>query len=315
MTLQCYAQRLLNPFRGTMQVIRHASAEAVSLDGLNWDIYVANDSLLDGLANSARVQVSDIRFGHWSEAGGLKRGPLYPSQDFRRMEAMGAVVYAHLTRVHANVPFPLRDIHECWLLDADGMPLALLHSALEANPEPGPVKAAWSTGLAARERFNPVPEWLPGEAARRLDAYVNGLAGPAPATRWFRREPDGAGTAPDGTTLPATAFPPLLLRESGHDAAMARLVEAYLDWQAAWLLCLPLAPEDRCRLEARARVQAGLVEALHRLYPEIIEPAALNAARVEARLLDSQAARATSEADAAASTFYIELNPQGGGYT
>lgn len=38
MQIECYAQRLLNPFRGTMQVVKYASAEAVSTDGVHWDI-------------------------------------------------------------------------------------------------------------------------------------------------------------------------------------------------------------------------------------------------------------------------------------
>mgnify|MGYP001087937616 CR=1 FL=1 len=42
MVIECYAQRLLNPFRGAMLTIRYEAAEAVTLDGLRWDIYVAN---------------------------------------------------------------------------------------------------------------------------------------------------------------------------------------------------------------------------------------------------------------------------------
>ena len=49
MQIECYAQRLLNPFRGVVHTIRYQSAEAVTTDGVEWDIYVANDALLDGL--------------------------------------------------------------------------------------------------------------------------------------------------------------------------------------------------------------------------------------------------------------------------
>ncbi len=38
MAVECYAQRLLNPYRGTMHVIKYEAAEAVTLDGVHWDI-------------------------------------------------------------------------------------------------------------------------------------------------------------------------------------------------------------------------------------------------------------------------------------
>ena len=115
MQIECYAQRLLNPFRGVVHVIRYESAEAVTTDGIDWDIYVANDALLDGLGRAGkRAQISDIRYGHWSAEKGLKRGPLYPSDDFRRLEHMGAVVYEHLRRVHRDVPFQFHDQFELW---------------------------------------------------------------------------------------------------------------------------------------------------------------------------------------------------------
>lgn len=317
MNIECYAQRLLNPYRGTMQVIRYAAAEAVTLDGVQWDIYVANDSLLEGLAASARAQVSDIRYGSWSEARGLRRGPLYPSEDFRRMEAMGAVVYQHLRQVHDKVPFPLCDGYECWLLDAQGQPLALLQSALDdigALAQPVPV---WKPGLAARERFESAYGTAARPASEQLAEYINGLAGSKPLTRWYRRATDGSGQALDGAasvSRPAGDFPSLCLRESGHPRAEAGLVTDYLNWQAAWLLCLPgVSPAERRRLEEHARNQAEVVASLYRLYPEIIDAEAINAARVEARLTSSHAV--TAEAPDATSTFYIELNPQGGGYT
>jgi hypothetical protein len=48
-SVEYYSQRLLNPFRGCIQVIRDEAAEAVSMDGVHWDIYVSNDALLEGL--------------------------------------------------------------------------------------------------------------------------------------------------------------------------------------------------------------------------------------------------------------------------
>ena len=127
--IECYAQRLLNPYRGVVHTIRYQSAEAVTTDGVEWDIYVANDALLEGLGRAGRrAQISDIRYGHWSAETGLKRGALYPSEDFRRLEEMGAVVYEYLLKGLRDVSFTFRDYFELWLLDARHRPLALARS-------------------------------------------------------------------------------------------------------------------------------------------------------------------------------------------
>lgn len=78
MTPTCYAQRLLNPFRGVMNIIEHEGAEAVTTDGLHWDIYVRDTTLVEDLADSHKVQTSDIRYGSWSQKQGLKRGRFIP---------------------------------------------------------------------------------------------------------------------------------------------------------------------------------------------------------------------------------------------
>ena len=165
MQIECYAQRMLNPFRGVMHIIRYQSAEAMTTDGIEWDIYVANDALLDDLGRAGRhAQISDIRYGHWSAEKGLKRGPLYPSDDFKRLEHMGAVVYEHLLKVHREVPFKFRDRFELWLLDRDGLPLALLHSVRADSETDTKPPLDWRAGMAAQETF---------PAARRLPTSPN----------------------------------------------------------------------------------------------------------------------------------------------
>ena len=120
MSFLCYSQRLLNPFRGVVNCIRYRSAEAVTADGVRWDIYVSNEALREDMPDRRHTQVSDIRYGSWSEKSGLKRGPIFPSEDFRLMEAMGTRVYEHLLEVHQDVPFPFLDSAELWLsTDAD----------------------------------------------------------------------------------------------------------------------------------------------------------------------------------------------------
>jgi hypothetical protein len=298
MLIECYAQRLLNPFRGTMQVIKYASAEAVSTDGVHWDIYVSNDELRRGLEGQ-QVQTSDIRYGSWSADKGLKRGPLYPSDDFCRMERMGAVVYEHLLRVHEQVPFPLLDHYEYWLLDSDARPLALIDSALTEAAMPAQRRPCWRPGMAAQERFqSPACQENVGQvAADMLADYINALAGATPSCQWFKRQGEAGGLGMagmdlakglEGRHLADSEFPELLLRRSGHDVAHQRLIEDFLAWQAVWLLTLPLRESERLRLEGQVRHQAILVEGVFRLYPEVIDTAAINAARVESVLRKSQ---------------------------
>lgn len=326
MSVECFSQRLLNPYRGVMHTIRYASAEAVTLDGLHWDIYVSNDALLEGLAVNRWTQITDIRYGNWSQAQGLKRGPLYPSDDFKRLEEMGAMVYEHLTRVHRQVPFKQQDHHELWLLDSMHQPLALLASALMEADIALDEPIIWRAGYTAAEQFfssalRQVSN-TDEPAAEYLTRYVNRCAGPQPTAQWFCRHADGSGTglgyigesrALAGRDLAAQDFPPLLLATIGHDAAHTALIADYLAWQAPWLLSLSrLENAMRLQLEQQARHYALSVEKHHRLYPEIIDQQGIKAALVEALMRRSQGSVEPSK-DAAMSTFYIELHPSPGG--
>ncbi len=321
MDVECYAQRLFNPFRGSMHTIRCAAAEAVTSNGVHWDIYVTNDQLLDGLTPTRNAQVSEIRYGSWSESAGLKRGAIRTSGDFDRMEAMGEAVYAQLRRRHGEVPFPFRDDHELWLLDDAGAPLALLHSVTAERDMSFDIAPEWHAGYAARERF--VSSAVPARGANAgdyLTRYINARAGASPAAQWFRRAPDGGGTGLAGIRLEAKRvvrrlgageFPPLFLSDAGHDAGHRRLIEDFFDWQAAWFLVLPtLADDTRRHFESRARREAFVVEAQHRLYPRTLDARAIRAARVEALLRRS---RQTADViEDPLSPHYVELNPCGG---
>jgi len=298
MQIECYAQRLLNPFRGVVHTIRFQSAEAVTTDGIEWDIYVANDALLDGLGRAGkRAQISDIRYGHWSAEKGLKRGPLYPSDDFKRLEEMGAVVYEHLLKVHREVPFAFRDAFELWLLDRSDQPLALLHSVRTHSETDTKPPLDWRAGMAAQERFQSAAIADPPDSAGLyLTQYINSLA--SGVAQWFCRTDDGSGLglhtlkggeALRGRVLETDAFPSLFIATAGMDAAHTRLVHDYHAWQAPWMLLLPhLDAATRSALEASACQQAELIEKHCRLYPAVIDRAALQAARVEAALVRSQ---------------------------
>ncbi|AAZ96006.1 hypothetical protein Tbd_0053 [Thiobacillus denitrificans ATCC 25259] len=315
MQIECYAQRLLNPFRGVVQVIRYASAEAVTTDGVEWDIYVANDALLEGLGRAGRrAQISDIRYGHWSAQTGLKRGPLYPSDDFKRLEEMGAVVYEHLLAVHRDVPFKFRDRFELWLLDRADRPLALLHSVCNASETDTRPPLDWRAGMAATASFRSTAVAESTEsAAACLTRAVNGLA--SGVAQWFRRSDDGAalglhtlrgGEPLRGRVLDADAFPALFLATREMDPTQAQLVDDYHAWQAPWLLLLAdLDDATRHALEARACEQGELLEKHCRLYPRVIDRPALQAARVAAAL--ARTTPPSSRRDEIFSLDYLEL--------
>jgi hypothetical protein len=316
MQIECYAQRLLNPFRGVVHTIRFQSAEAVTTDGIEWDIYVANEALLDGLGRAGkRAQISDIRYGHWSAEKGLKRGPLFPSDDFRRLEDMGAVVYEHLLKMHREVPFAFRDQFELWLLDRSEQPLALLHSVRTHSETDTRPPLDWRAGMVAQERFRSAAVAGSSDAAGTyLTHYINSLT--SGVAQWFCRADDGAGLglhtmkggdALRGRVLGADAFPPLFIATAGMDAAHARLVHDYHAWQAPWMLLLPhLDRATRRALEAFACQQAESIDKHCRLYPEVVDRPALLAARVEAALVRSQPQ--AQKQDEVVPMFYIELN-------
>ena len=324
MHIEFYAQRLLNPFRGIINTVKYRSAEAVSTDGINWDIYVSNDLLLEGLDTDGRVQISDIRYGKWSMANGLKRGPLYPSDDFKYLEQQGAIVLNYVQKHHAEVPFPLADNYELWLLDHDHMPLALLDSETSRDELDIERNLSWCAGNLCRKTFKAsiLQALLSNSAtidnsADYLTNFVNNQASNPPSAQWFERDPAGNAQGLFGINLastlhtrqlPAEVFPVALLNCPVTDAPHQQLIAEFFNWQAPWLLLLPtFDTETRGRYELAARKQALIVEQQYRLYPEIVDIAAINTARVEARFRNSQLE--PEEEENILSTWYLELNP------
>lgn len=320
--IQCYSQRLLNPFRGVVNIIRYRSAEAVTSDGIHWDIYVSNDSLLDGLDKNRSVQISDIRYGRWSEGEGLIRGPIYPSDEFYMLEEMGAVVYQHLLKVHQRVPFPFHDSIEFWLLDRVNRPLALLNSAIDETVIDDYQLLDWRAGQLCKQSFKPAGREKTnggayGCAADHLIAYINGCATMPPAAQWFARKHDGSATALHGHNidesltgrrLGAEDFPEYFISTRHENDYYTRLVHEFLEWQSPWLLLLDtLATDQRRYFEQYARRQALVVDRQYLLYPEIIDESFIRTARVEARMRRAQ--KQEVDQDEVMSTFYIELHP------
>ena len=320
--VKCYSQRLLNPFRGVVNIIRYKSAEAVTLNGIDWDIYISNDSLLEGLARKRSVQISDIRYGRWSEQSGLKRGPIYPSAEFYVLEEMGAVVYQHLLKLYKRLPFRFMDHIELWLLDKESMPLALLNSVVEEHEIDDYQLLDWRAGRACRESFRPACVAINDNepvrcAADILTGHINMHADNPPAAQWFNRSRDGSATGMGGHNidrslkgrrLPSDRFPPYFIASADRSDYHTCLVHEFMKWQSPWLLLLNnLSREERRYFEQCACKQALIVDQQYLLYPEVIDESFIRAARVEARLRRSQ--QQDVDQDEVMSTFYIELHP------
>lgn len=316
MDIVCYAQRLLNPFRGVINVIRYQSAEAVTMDGVHWDIYVANDALREGL--KGKSQISDIRYGSWSEEAGLKRGPLYPSEDFKRMEMQGQVVYDYLRQHHRDVPFAFLDRFELWLLDAQRRPLALVHSVLSLDETRTEVSTQWRAGFAAEEQFRSAAAGQDNSAIS-LGNFINGQAR---GWQWIERDAAGGGKGlaggkggEAGQVYPADSFPSWFLQPQHYESPYRELAADYLNWQAPWLLLLDtLTEQARREMEMQARARAAEMVKHHRLYPAVVDPAQIRAALVEMVLRQKQP-ESKDKPNAGMSPFYIEISPAGGEYT
>jgi hypothetical protein len=306
-----------------MNIIEHKGAEAVTTDGIRWDIYVRDTELVKDIANGKRLQTSEIRYGSWSQKDGLKRGAIYPSEDFRVLEQRGARVYEYLLRHHNDVPFPLRDETELWLLDTQGDPLGLLDSVIEKEAIELDCFIDWRAGQACNRTFaTPAIEGLTDtlcadhSAGEYLTQFINGRAGEHPAAQWFERKPDGSGIGMQGInlaarlenrTLPHTAFPRYFLKEDGCSRVHRQLIQDFLAWLApCQLLLQDLDRSERQHFEQLARSRALEVNKHFHLYPLILDDGAIRAARVEAELRRDELQDANE--DETMATYYIELN-------
>lgn len=276
-----HALRRLDPFLGVTQVVEGAAGRALSVDGVNWEIQLRSTLPAGwGVLNRGRGENVYFRFGVWSREEGLARFPPARNVDPHAAERDGEALIAQVEEALPALPFPLADTLECWLLDAQRKPLALLASLPPDAPLPERGARRWTPAL-------PDPEATGTSDFARLAAWVAQRALPTPC--WIAREANGSGRGvATGERLAAGAFPEtLVVLPDATDAAMAELGARYLEWLAPRLLMLPLAAATRAALEIAAVSRPEEVAHFFRLYPEIRDPARLNAVRVQARLIET----------------------------
>lgn len=304
-----YCLRRANPFLGLVAVVKTSAGRALSPDGRIWQLQVLAHpprGLWSGEGHEDRLQY--FRFGLWSERTGLRRVPLNPILDAGRMVAALDALIGLIQGSIDELPFPLAEELELWLLDRAQVPLALLATAIPGSALGEMGTPSWSVGATSDRPF--VSATLRCRDAARtesssplrhatvLERLVESTAGRHLNRQWFRREGDGTGVgldyrAPNGLSgrrLPAGAFPRLPLRTDWSEEIDRDLVSDWLDWIAPYLLTLPEIDDRlRGRLEQEAVQEPKLVDDLWPLYPRVLDRDLMTRARVEARLL-----RATS---------------------
>lgn len=278
--MRTYSKKLLLPFVGVVQVAEVPWGRALSLDGRNWELQY---SLVEA-AESGRLPAAVRPAREYELVATIRTGELTTRALNRFVDPEGVKsVINQLSELirGARLPFAAADRYQYWLLDGrDDSPLALLHSCVHeaemARHQPQP---AWIAMPAAQlevpepERVQTWPEYTP-PINYRLERQVEERAGTRPRGAWFERR--------EGDT---DAFPPCLIRENWETDSERRLCERYLSRLAPRLLMLPGLPRSvRQRLETAARQYALDVERFHPLYPEVVDPEFIPAARVEARL-------------------------------
>ncbi len=302
----CYSQRMLNPFRGVMNVIDTGDADAVSTDGIVWTLYLRDFNLLN-IANDGDmdIEVPDIRFGIWSADTGLKRCPLLSSMNYDAIQASGIALLEAVKHYAKFIPFELADHYELWLLDKYiDQPLALLHSECFKSELTEPEHTPWTSGMLCRDSFQSnylcqnkrIDKSL--NHAQWLTEQINSAAGSQPRVQWFLRteQRDGIGlkcscanSKLEGRIIPKQLFPKLLINRRWVNEPVNTVVKDFVGWHSPWLLLLQhFGDVTRAFLENLAcKQQALTVDAQQQLYPKIVNQQAINAARIEALMRKS----------------------------
>jgi len=197
-----------------------------------------------------------------------------------------------------------------------------LHSVTQPHEIELEIPIQWQAGNHCQKTFAPELDVPIGEdmtAAEMLMLHINMSAGFPLRARWYLRENNGNGahvatvhSAADskddvtGDILPASAFSDYFINEIVGNDDFNRLRDAFIDWQAPWMLLLPyLSAEKRQYFEQLARKQALMVDAQYRLYPEIINHDTIKGARVEAMMRKNHPDE--DEKEDVLSTWYLEL--------
>ncbi|VAW55021.1 hypothetical protein MNBD_GAMMA06-1392 [hydrothermal vent metagenome] len=319
MPVTCYSQRILNPFRGVMNIISIGGADAVTIDGNNWTLYVHDDfdCPTDDPEEFFEIEMPDIRFADWSKESGLKHSPLIASYHYNEIHAIGQALLEAIEKFSDQCPFAFEDKYELWLLDSKTQePLALLDSVCKKTEISLPENLTWEAGLRCKQKFlktfSPLNKSL--TTGDLLNQIINLRAGKYPSAQWFYRNQFDYGKGLHGINLDknlverelsARLFPKLLVQQQWFNPSDEALIHTFICWLSPYLLVLDfLHDTQRETLEQFAQQQALIVDKMCPMYPKIINQQAINAARVEAVMRKSNTSKTKDKA--AEAIEYIE---------
>jgi hypothetical protein len=251
------------------------SGIAESMNGWDWKLYAADESIV------SHTGLSEIVYGSWNPAQGLSRSRIRGAIPSCLVEKIGVQLLSAVEHFADEIPFPSLDIYELWLLDEQrGHPLALLDSALTDDTRTPYDNPAWYPGGQSGRQF--VSD---SGGAKELSLLVKTTAGKQSTAIWIKRNSDGSGSDQFRNHYPNRLFPTLLLRDHWDKSCHQQLVSDYFNWQAPWLLQLPLSPDIRSQLEAAAWKRPLETSRVYRLFPDIIDEKGLTTTRVKARIM------------------------------
>ena len=274
--IKAYSQRLSPPFSGQAQIVESDRARAITLDGQSWEIHFLKGRSGAETSGYQKHQRSYARAAYVNNdwiAQVAEQG----SYDAKEIDERILELARFL--VDAALPFPVVDVHEYWLLDAqDEAPLALIFTCVDDEQRGTfPEHPEWTALPAAVMPIARTEEELASGVPPvnyQVERLVAERAGRYPKARWFRR----SATERDG-------FPPLLLREDWSDQDAQALCQRYIQRQSPRLLMLHgLEHDNRLRLEQAARANVMEVARFYSVYPEIADSELMSAMRVEARI-------------------------------
>lgn len=296
--IESYSLRLLSPFSGTTRIIQQGTVRAMSNDAVNWRIQIQLPS--DEFNDTTKYSL----FGLWSRTDGLKEFPVHSQQSISNYRQLAKTFVAQLPEMLDLLTFTLRDNIECWLLDTDHQPLALLNASQHTRLKPYSRQPVWipcapddHTFVSTRYRPRPVQYDQRTSTSVHKDIvahYLHQAAGPHRHIQWFQRQNDGSGIAQhtgrdeplnNSLHLPAKHFPHFLIRQQWESSDIQFLFDDFFKWQSPWLLCLPdLDEHERLQLEQQACHYPQRLHALYHLYPELLQKELIHKTLIQARL-------------------------------
>jgi hypothetical protein len=227
-----------------MNIISTGGADAVTIDGVNWTLYVHDnfDCPTYDPEEFFEIDMPDIRFGDWNKKTGLRRSPLIASYHYNEIRAIGHALLEAVEKYADSCPFPFADKYELWLLDSDNHePLALLDSVCNKHELHSSGSLVWEAGIRCREEFLKEHSFADRQnisAADLLNQFINQRAGTCPSAQWFYRDQFKNGKGLNGVNLnsrfvgrelSARLFPKMLVQDQWQDKVKDSLIDSFIN--------------------------------------------------------------------------------------